>query len=346
MKAILTLFAIPALAWTTTAQEGPQGPAAEMQKLGVMLGHWSGSGTASPAPDTEAMNWTATTHVERIVGGHAVRETVHVEFPVPGFPPVDFVNLLAWNREAGRYTSMSVSNMSAGTSTEAFWLDANTLVINQSDFVEGQPVIERTITRYSGDKYAFTVERAQGTGPFHKYIQGSFERTQPPEGAKTIEASIGASKLAPALNKMSKMLGSWKVQGKMSPGPGVPEMSFTGTETILPALGGGAFEARILGDANESGFVYEGVWYMCWNDRDGAYDTFLVSNMGEVGHSQGRLADNEFIVADGLTQMGTPVANRMVLRLGENGIESVIGHAMHGSKEPMKVFEAKYERLK
>ena len=96
-------FATPA-----HAQEGPQPPATELQKLAPMLGTWESKGTAVMGPGMPAAEWTSKSTSQWALGGHALQGDMRIAFAEEGMGDLVFRTYLTFDRERGRFVSFDI----------------------------------------------------------------------------------------------------------------------------------------------------------------------------------------------------------------------------------------------
>ena len=202
------------------------------------------------------------------------------------------------------------------------------------------------MVRLDGDRYTFDVRQAVGDGPFFTTVQGTGRRISAEGKAQAVEAALSFAPPAPEMALFEKMVGEYEVVGSMTPMPGAPEMSISGTETISMTLGGGVMQHYVTGEAEGFADPYEAYGFSTWNPRDKCYDTISVNNMGMGAKSQLRKLDDRTLVGTMAAQVnGQPTLTRTIMKLdGEGAISSVAADAFYGAAEALRAFSATYSK--
>lgn len=331
------------LAPNGVTQDGPPGPAKELQALAPLVGSWQGSGTAKMAAETdEAMAWTATIDAEWIVDGHALREVTHVNLG-EGVPPIAMETLYVFDAEAQRLAQYGTSTLGGLHVADLVTCpEAGTLVTVGALMVEGVATIDRSIMRFRGDSMAFLIERTQGGGPAFAHVSGTFKRAA--DGAKAVSASAPkADALAAPLSALQPMLGSWDFAGSYVPAPGVPAMKIKGVDVITATLDGQALATETTGTADDDPSVYKGYSVVAWDADADCFHQAWVDNMGMGGHNLlYQVEQGVFVGVRSGHQGGTPYVDRSELRCVAGKLASVRSDRMTGASPATTVFSGKY----
>ena len=377
MNARHMLLAAVVLAAHATAQEDPQGkgdgpaqgqtrsqegaaaapqPSAQMQKYEPLLGTWQGSGTAA-GPAGDQSEWDATIAFRKIMGGHFVQEDVTVT--AEGMPsPLVFRTLHGYDRENQRYLALGVGNDGEIGSHEIAWLDDQTMAFTGSSFdAEGQPRVFRTVSKLSGDSMSYRQEGARGTGPWSTLIEGNFSKIskigkqggKPADAdAAAVDAAFGGAQPNAPMQRLQRLAGTWKIEGRMRPTPQAEWVPITGTETISPMFGGLLLKGEIHGESPGSDQAYHGTWYIGWDAHERRYRELFASSMGEIGSSHGEwIDDTHYVGMSANRHMGKPTVGRGLLRVDAQGKPvEYTHHVISGAEPPAQTFEAKYSKAK
>lgn len=337
----IQIFALlPCLAAVSLA--APQGgaPAAQVAAFDRLVGQWTGSGTVTMVPGAEPLPWTSDASIRKVLEGHFLLEELQVDIG-EGMPPLEMRILYGWDASNERYVQYAASNMGAGTVSEILWPDADTMVAMSTGAEMGMIVTQRSVTNLKDGEFTMRIDRAVGAGEFFPHVEGTYRLQESVEAA----ASRGAQ--APAapsgdLSDLKPMVGTWDVSGSMVPAPGAEKMTFTGTETVEPAVGGNALFHHVVGEGG--GMQYE-AYGLTW--RDPRKDCFVFAwadNMGDCTAEQGYLAGpGTLVTTSSGSYRGLPYAHRGILELGE-GTMKVTADRYTGTEPGLRMFEATYVR--
>jgi hypothetical protein len=344
-----TILAVPAFAQEPAGMAMPT-PAAQLDKLELMLGNWIGSGLVTMGADAKPTPWTSESVVQRVLGGFFVEERMHVSFG-EAMPPLVMHNFYGWDSDTEQFKVIGVNNTGAADHSTMHFSGANTLVGASVQIREGQPVLERWVTRYAGDTCELSVDQAIGSAPFFSHVKGKLTRA-PARGASfSLENATAMGPVAPELAKLNPLVGKWTVKGTMIPAPGAPETSISGVETIKPVFGGLALAVHTTGDPIPgSPASYESISYYVWDAAHRAYDVVYVSNMGEAGTMEGRFAaDGTLVWTSDQPYMGAANAQRMVQTIkgaGNSRTLHIVSDRLAGTGAAVRDFTAVYTLAK
>ena len=341
---ILALAATPAF-----AQEDYEVPPAEgLKSFAVMLGDWEGEGKAWMAAGTEAMSWTASSHVEWILGGHALQEDTKVDFgegaPVP---PLYFRTIYAWDTAHDRPVSYEVSNMGGNVNSTLHWVDPETMVSVSHGMEDGVPVTDRWVIEYANDGCTFRGDRAAGTDAPFTHVKGHMKKSGTSFKGIAMEASAAFEPAPKKLQHLKALAGTYEMTGIAVMGPGMPEMEIYGKEHVDWVLGNHVLFNHVKGGLKDAPPSYEAYGYMYWDDQEDCIQQFYVSNMGETGTMKGWIAEpGTIVLTSAEPMMGVPGADRMVLKYStEKGMEHGVSHRLNVAGDAQKTFEGKYKKV-
>lgn len=347
MRTTSLVLSLSMLSASLTAQ-APAPPSEQLAKYDRLLGHWEGKGTVAMVPGEPAAEWTSTVTAKKALGGHFIHEDVKVEFgeAMPG--SLVFRNFYGFDRENNVHKSWGINNMGQANETLIHWVDDDTLLTLEVTSENGERVVERWTTKLGTDEYSILGQRSIGTGDWLVHVKGTYKRVQTGQPIDT-SGSFGPptpdSPIVVAAEKMKtlqKLAGTYKVSGTMRM-PGQPEVAITGTERLSLICGGTVLEMRVTGTA-EGWPPYESWGAIAWNADDNCFTAIGLSNMGQVGHSQGRWVGTDFVFTNASLQHGQPSVSRMLWRIGKNGIVKMEGDSLVATHEPLRAFEASYTR--
>ena len=331
--------ALVAMAARGSTQDEAREQPAELRKLGHMVGNWEGKGMFYPTPDSEGMPWTSVGSVQWILNGHFLLEDVRIDVG-PMMPvPIQFRTLYGWDAERQIVFTRGVGNMGGGNQGELHWLDEHTIANYNSGVEEGQPFVERGITDLSDD--SFVMERATAGGPFAAYVDGESKKCEKGFSALSEEADVAAMPASEAMQRVTRMVGSYSYSGKMRPAPGEPQ-PVTGELTIERMFGGHALAVHVLpggGRPEMWGFV-------SWNDREHCYDYFTANAEGRSGVYQARPDGSDMLVFTSMgSSEGMALLERMTLALNDDGSpRSLKADVLRGASDAVRVMELSYTK--
>lgn len=347
MKTLRTLLIASAIVVPSTAQGMPQ-PAKELARFERMVGEWQGKGTAHMGPEAAAVPWTATMSVRKGLGGFFFEEDLTVRFE--GMPaPLQMKEVFGWDGERQEYVKYVVGNSGDGRAPQLHWLDDDTCVeLYVGLGPTGEPSLSRGTTRMRSDGFTYKSETCSGAGPFQVHVEGHFTRAEPAAKAEIVEAAFMDAEPSADLARLASALGTWKVTGTMVMVPGTPAMKISGTETFKALWGGSVLQSVVIGDPDPTmgGGVYQGISYMTYDPAKKCIVSFQADSMGMCGVSECRFEGADLIVATAGPVMGKPTAMRTIVHMDKNGFTRVVSHALAGTTEPYKSFEATYTRAR
>jgi hypothetical protein len=331
------------------AQDAPAmpKPSPELKRYEVMVGAWEGSGEMVAQAGAKPASWTSESNAHWALGGFFVEDKARVTFTEPAMPTLVMHSFYGWDSEAQAHVLYGAANTGRVSDTRLHWADNNTLIGTSKGTRDGKPFVDRWVARYTKDSYELRLDRAIGEAPFFTHVVGRFKRSSASPASFSMDGVKPIAAVPAELGKLEKLTGTWKVEGRMAPGPDAPEMPISGTETVKPAMGGLALMSHTVGDPSPgSPGTYESFGYIVWDPADRAYDSIYVSNMGEAGKMEGRLdADGSLIWTTSQPYMGVPSAARYVQRFKDGGIQ-VTGERLHGTAPVLRDFTAEYVRAK
>lgn len=344
---IVAIVVVGCFGASVSAQEAPP-PAAELAKFKPLLGHWSGSGTASFAPGAPEMKWTSTSTMQWILGGHFLQDDVKVTFAGEGAPPpMVFRSFYGWDRNHGKYVSYSVGNSGEmEKATHVAWIDKT--LVKFSEMVEGGvPSITRAMTTLSEHGSDFQIQIASGLGDFGTLVSGTLKKSETGYTISGDDLKHGAP-ASEEMKKIAGMCGSYTMSGEMSP-KGMPApMQISASETVAPIFGGSIIDMRVKGDplGGPDGFQYEAIVLLAWNPKSGCYDQVYFNNVGDANSAELRWSSDKVLASweSGL-QYGEPVATQASIHLDDSGaIVKAVVHRLDEGGVAVKAFSGSYKK--
>lgn len=344
LTVLLSLTTSFAAAGAVAAQGAPP-PAPELEKYEILAGAFTGEGVVRPDADGEAMPWTSTSTGQWILGGHVLEERMSVVV-AGGAMVIQFQSLFGWDGEAGRHVTLGVSNMGPVELQSVHFLSDREFSIAATRTENGAPVSDTGVYKFGKDGYEFSMQRVDARGRVFEHVRGTFKRSKTAAASATTEASF-VGEASDELGKLSRMLGTWSVSGKMIPAPGAPTVNITGVETEKLGFGGKVIVGHVLGDAIPGmGPAYEAWGFTTWDPETKTYAYGNVSNMGEIGLVRGVPIGADQVVFTASTPfMGQPAAARATLTFTADGL-TWASDRMVGTAPTVRDFEATYTRKK
>lgn len=340
---VLTALLTLPLASFASAQEAPPAPAAELEKLASMVGHWQGSGTANMGP--QPSKWQSQTTCAWSLGNHFLQEDTRVTFE--GMPqPLVFRAYLGWDRENSRYVSVSVNNEGEASINRVERLPDGTLLQFSPHHKDGMTYIERSRSRADGDEMNFSIDLLTPDGPSMEVVRGTMKKVARLEPMPQ-DASAFNVKPHEQISKLARMTGTYAVEGSMVMMPGTPPMKISGIDTVAPLFDGTIVHARTIGHAEGQDAEYEAHNFFAWDAIRECIVSAFVSNMGEVGTMDNHLSEDgkALISTTAATYMGQPCSQRYVLELDAKGaMAKATGHCLIGTTPPYESFKATYRK--
>jgi len=298
-------------------------------------------------PGADESPWTAVVTNKPILNGHFVEHLMKAD--IGGGMIYEMRNLFGWDPETGRPVGVMLTNMDGGTALESRWVGARTQVILHSgiDGDLGVPYADHWVTKYEDDGFTMTIHRALGDGAPFLHISGQFRRVKDGGGqAGAAEASMAFGPPPPMMQKLAPLVGDYAVSGKLSPGPGAPDIRIVGHETVAAAMGNQVLSLHTTGGADGAPPTYEGQSYLYWNAADKCYKSFSMANSGEFHCQDANWDGDEALVFISAGRMGgVPTVIRGILEVdAERGITGIETQSLAGMGPLAKVFEARYSR--
>ena len=344
--ALLSLL-VPFSATAAATQAEPStSPAQELAGFEALVGRWTGSGTVRDKADAEALAWTAESSIERILGGHCIREDLSVDFgeAIPG--RLEMSAIYGFDAERGRLVSYAVSNFESGVSVaDVYWQGAGVLVsFTTTKDAAGTPTMERRIVRVTEAGWTLRIEYSVGAEPTFTHAEGRFTRAEADATAHVRDASASFVPAPSEMERLGALVGVWRVEGEMTMVPGAEPMQFMGTDTYTVDFGGQILASHVVGDEGPMG-IYEGIGLAGWQPDDSCYRFAWADNMGMIMMSEARWADDRRLVfTHSRAMMGQPSVERAILEFGEHGITAFSSDRMLAVHAAERAFEATYIR--
>lgn len=344
LLAVTAVTAAPVVAQDTAASDAnPFAPSEELEAYAPFLGEWAGGGNVIMAPGADPLPWTATVVFEPILGGQCVQETMTVT--AAGMGQMDFTTWYAFDRERGAHRAVGLSSMGSGSDVDVHWVGEGKMVVGNVQREAGQVMADRTVYAKDGDSWTVTMYRSIDGAPEFVHVTGEFDAIEgDPETTAIAAAADKSLKARGELDRLSPIVGTWSLSGKMRPMPGMPEVELSGIERIWVGPGGTHLVHHITGEAG-GGPAYEAYAGSYWDAEAKCYHLVMVDNMGGISASEGRFTDDHTIVyASATTMMGVPHVSRTTLTLEDGGIAGVTSDSYFGAGESTRIFDAKYTR--
>lgn len=340
MKTTLPLV-VALLSAVSFAQDQAPGPAGELKRFERLIGSWQGKGTVRMAPDADPIPWTCQSTYAWTLGKHFVGVDTLIDFG-GAMPPLAFRELLGWDRENQRYVAISVGSTGEGTMSELTFADDDTMVSLVKKAHEGKPLAERSVTTLTKDGMRYSMTTMHATGATIEHVTGTFTRAAKETPVAT-EATAAMMPVAPAMERMHSVVGTYSFAGEMIMMPGQPAMKIHGTDAFESIFGGSVLRMKTTGTAEGSPDRYEAEGYLVWNEPKQCFDAMTADNMGWIGTMEERVVEDKIIATQACSYMGTPMAQRMVLTLDGNGkLASAEAWALTGTAAPYCSFKGTY----
>ncbi len=334
---LLTLVVSP----FAVAQEGPPGPAPELQRLAPALGNWAGSGTAHMGPSPT--KWRARGSYRWCLDGHFLQEDFEIVFE--GRPvPMVFRAYFGWDREHGRYVNASVNNGGAAQLHEVQLLADGTLLQVRAPHPTGPPTAERVRTRVAGESMTMAIDLLMAEGASMQVLDGTLARTDEVFELDWDSKGLQGAVPAPELQLLARSAGTYDVKGSMVMVPGQPAIAITGTDSFRGVFGDTIFHGHTVGAAEGVPGEYRGEVFWSFDAVRKCLAGIYVSNAGEVMPMDAWwAADGQLVSTFAGTMGGQPMVQRMLLSFDEKGrAKSAVAHSMLGIGAPFESFRATY----
>lgn len=315
------------------AQKNPFSPAPQVDKFHHLIGSFEGEGTYVQQAGTDHQPWTATATGRTVLGGHFVQFDEAIQTSAG---PLHFRTLYGWDAESERPAVYWTGSMGVGE-MEATWIGENRLVTTGDGREQGVPHADRAVMVIDEDGYTYEAHRLGPTGESFEMVTGEMKRTSR-EPVAPAEAS--ASSPGEHLADLAPMVGEWEFSGMVNM-PGM-KMDVTGRETIGWRYGGTVLAGHVEGQPEGS---FSADWYISWDPDAGRYRQLFASTMGEISVSSGWMIGDQLVFTESRVADGTPTVSRGVVQLADGGIQKAWAHAISGTDEPVKSFEATYQRV-
>ena len=127
----------------------------------------------------------------------------------------------------------------------------------------------------------------------------------------TASAQPPQTPLGPEHKNLARFAGTWKMEGKMNPGPMGPGGAFTGTETCRMFEGG----YHLVCDTSGTGAMgdMKGMMIMTWDRAAKVYRYFAVNTMADAEMATGTLAGNTWTFKSDLDMGGKKIHSQFVI---------------------------------
>ena len=340
---LVTLTA--SLAATRLAAQDTPAPAPELKKYEVLAGAFTGEGTLRMTAGGEAMPWTSTSTGQWILGGHILEERMNVVVG-GGAMVIEFRSFFGWDGETGRHVNLGVSNMGPVALDPVHFLSANEFVVVAARSEQGHPVADHGAYQFHKDGYTFALQRIDTAGKAFEHVRGTFKRVKTDAASHVAEASFQGEATG-ELTKLSRLLGSWNVTGKMIPVPGMTAIPISGKETSRLGFGGTVIVGHVNGDPIPGmGPAYEEWSFMTFDAEAKKYVHGYINNMGLIGVQNGQaVGDDVFVFTNAAPMMGSPSASRTTLDFSSGSLQ-VASDRFSGAGPAVREFEGSYKRAK
>lgn len=326
------------------AQDGPPGPAPQLQKLAPLIGNWSGTGTATMGPGAAPTKWKARGTYRWCLGEHWVQEDFEVAFE--GLPmPMIHRSYYGFDRENDRYVVLAVSNAGEVRLGELAILPDGTMVDLSTVEKNGMPMAQRSTLRVEGDALHHAVDMLMPSGPALQIVDGRFQRTKESfDGAFDTMPLVGAAR-SPMTAQLAKSAGSYDVAGEVVMAPGASPMKISGVDTFRSVFGGVVMHGSTRGSAEGVPGAYEGEVFWGFDPAKNCLVAAYVSNMGEVMAMEGRFVGGKLISTSHAMMRGAVTVQRMVMEFDDKGAPTrVLSHSIAGDGPPLESFRATYTK--
>ena len=322
------------------------GPALELKKLEPLVGRWQTSGTSVMVPGQPEGKWTSESNYRWVLGGHYLRADSWVDFDTEGMGRLEFVGFMGWDRENKRYVSWDVSNMGTIASSVVHWTGDDTFVQVATGVEDGEPTIERWVTKIGDGKMSFVVHRAVGTGDFHRHVRGAGERIS--EQAAEVQAadtSFMADAAKAKMKRFAKANGVYDVKGWMIPVPGAPKVEIFGSDVRRMIFDDTVLAGHLRGNAAPGMPAYEAVQFIAWDPIDNTYKALGLCNYGEAQLQDARWHGNSLVMTGAHLHMGQSMVARSLFQVDDHGgFQTMSSHDIQGTAAPAHCFEATYRK--
>lgn len=327
------------------AQEGPPGPAPELQKFAPLIGNWAGSGDATFGPGAPPTKWDAHGTYRWCLDGHWVQEDFAITFA--GMPaPMVLRSYLGWDRENQRYVYATAGNMGQVRLNEIALMPDGTMAQVTLQNQEGMPYAERSLFKVDGDKLLHSVDLLMPEGPSMTIVDGHFTRTDKSfDGRWDEKPFMGVTAAAP-VQQLARCAGAYDLTGEFVMAPGAPAVRIKGTDTFRAVFGGTVLYGSTMGTAEGLPGEYHGEVFWGYDAPRKCLVAVYVSNMGEVMTMDAWFGkDGALLSTSHGTMQGEPMVQRMVMEMDADGRPlRTRSDSIVGSKPPFESFRATYTR--
>ena len=350
MNIIRSSFLIPLLLTAPlAAQDDVSAPAPELARLEPLEGHWQGQGVAVMQPGAPSMNWTAKVQSRWVLGGHFLQTDSAIKFE--GMGDMRIREYVGWDRENKHYVNLAVDNGGGGVLSRPHFIDDDTVVAIRSWVRDGNPQVERVVSKYGKDEWSFEITMLGQAGPANEVVTGNFERVDKVEpDAMDATASMMPAAMMPGhehMARVARMVGEYVFTGAMVMAPGMPETKIRGRDRVRGLFGDSIVQVTTKGTAEGDSFAYEAHGFYAWDTTKECLQVLALNNMGEVGSYGVRFhGDDELISTHAGLRMGQPFVAQIVMHLDGQGRPSrVSSHSIQGDAEPIRDFHGSYVRV-
>ena len=321
----------------------------ELQPFASLLGNWKGEGSAT-VPNVGEMAWTSHSTVKPVLDGKFIQAEMVIQFDLG---TLLYRSYYAWDASQEKIVTYSIGNTGEfEVSDHVRWAPDGKLLIYTTKIEEGVPMVTRNVTTINENEQSFLWQVASGAGDFETTVSGSSKKVA--EEFKITESQWSAPfmpgmPMAPEMEKLSGMIGDYKVRGKVSMNPAMPPMEVTADETVRSIFGGAAIMIHVKGDPTPAAgnFRHEAIAIMTWDPARKCFKEFWISNGGDTAVQELRFVDErKLVTVHASMQMGTPQAVRGVIHLDESGgLKRSVMNRLYGAQASDTYFEGTYEKM-
>ncbi len=345
VTALVVIVSFLASVSAVRAQGMPQ-PAKELNQLAPLLGNWAGSGGFRMVAGQPEVKWTSKSTVKKILGGHFVQDDMELSFDMPGFPPMAFRTIYAWDATRERFRVFATNSMGVVNRSEGYWSGKRLLSVTQG-LEQGAVYIDRSVTEAKdAETQEFRVDRSLDGGEPFRFIWGTLKKSEAGFDAAT---SVVASPVpAQQMEVFAPQLGKWRLTGTVSPMPGMAKMEIGAKQETKAILGGHVHLTSIVGDPMPgSDEVYRGRVLLGFDALNKCYAGLELGSFGEYTDSQVRVHDDKTWTWTGNpSYWGLNQQIRTILTVKENGEVHVKTERTIGASAAETSFEATLTRVK
>lgn len=326
------------------AQDAPR-PAAELARLAARAGNWRGDGTMTEPGDV-VTKWTARGTSAWTLGDHWLREDLEIAFEGVPTPYVQR-SFLGWDREAGGYVRVAITNAGLAQRQRVALGDDGALTVLAVQQQGGMAYAERVVQTPDGDALVHEVDLLLPRGPSLATAKGRLVKGGDGFALDPAAPAFFGAVPTAALVRLGRSAGEYEVASTVAMGPGAP-VKVQAVETFANAFGGVILRGTTKGRVEGLPIAYVGEVYWA---RDPLADRLVGHYLSDAGECMSFDAtwtrDGQLLSSFAGPFQGQWTLQRTLMQFDADGaVTGAVSQALVDVEAPRETFRAVYRRKK